>query len=306
MFSEMPTSTWHSGIAQKVQGTWNLHKAISGKDKELEFFLMLSSISGSVGAATESNYCAANSFLDSFGAYRQSIGLPGISVGLGMISEVGFLHENPETEAVLLRKGVHPFTEEELLQILDNALTPPPVDTIMAMDERIGADHYLQGHVLTGLELHGFQKNRDAGFIRGMTVFEDPRCSFIAGAFANSKDMSSANNSLGNGSTGGFPHAIAAELAANDNSSVPSESLIEAIQSVVIDRIATLLLVDSKHLQRDTLLGDFGMESMLAAEFRSDMFRAFKAEVPFAVLMDKRAKIRTVAELIGKGLLEEK
>ena len=32
-----------------------------------------------------------------------------------MISEVGFLHENLGIEAVLLRKGVHPLSEDELL-----------------------------------------------------------------------------------------------------------------------------------------------------------------------------------------------
>ena len=56
---------------------------------------MTSSVSGSVGTATEGNYCAANYFLDIFARFLKSKGLPGISVGLGMISEVGYLHENP-------------------------------------------------------------------------------------------------------------------------------------------------------------------------------------------------------------------
>lgn len=122
---------------------------------------MLSSITGSVGTATESNYGAANSFLDAFGSYRRSHGLPAVSLGLGMISEVGFLHENPEIEAALLRKGVHPFTEAELLQIIDISLSDFTSSISAAIDEGFGLEHQMQGHILTGLELHGFQKIRD-------------------------------------------------------------------------------------------------------------------------------------------------
>ncbi|TAQ88229.1 hypothetical protein B7494_g3462 [Chlorociboria aeruginascens] len=307
LFNAMPRSAWHMGITQKVKGVWNLHNALQGRDNQLDFFLMLSSISGSVGTATESNYCAANAFLDAFGAYRRSIGLPGLSVGLGMISEVGFLHKNPDTEAALLRKGIHPFTEEEMLQILDTALTPPAVvDSTAVLNNGIGSKHYVEGHILTGLELHGFQKIRDAGFIRGANILEDPRCSFIAGAFADSENVSTEDTNTANGAS--FTRAVTAALAGcdSDASSAQINILVGAIQAVVIDRMVTLLLVDLKKLQKDTLLADFGMDSMLAAEFRSDMFRAFKAEVPFAVLMDKRTTIRNVAELIGEKLLAQK
>jgi hypothetical protein len=165
LFKDMDNPTWHAGLVQKIQGTWNIHHALEAQDAALDFFLMLSSITGSVGTATESNYCAANAFLDAFGSYRRSRGLPAVSLGLGMISEVGFLHENPETEAALLRKGVHPFTEAELLHILDISLSDLAFPPSSAVDEGFGLEHQMQGHILTGLELHGFQKNRDQGFV---------------------------------------------------------------------------------------------------------------------------------------------
>ena len=40
-----------------------------------------------------------------------------------MISEVGYLHDNPEIEALLLRKGIQPINEDELLQIIDVSLS---------------------------------------------------------------------------------------------------------------------------------------------------------------------------------------
>jgi hypothetical protein len=297
----MDNATWHAGISQKIQGTWNLHHALKGWDDQLDFFLLLSSITGSVGTATESNYCAANSFLDAFGSYRRSLGLPAVALGLGMISEVGFLHENPETETVLLRKGVHPFTEAELLKIIDIALTKFPSEPSAAVDDGFGHEHGMEGHILTGLELHGFQKIRDQGFVRGTKVLEDPRCTYIAGAFAENIETGDGNQSEDSGSK--LPHAVRIALAENNEATRPSEALIEAVKATVGKQMASLLLVDETSLKKEILLADLGMESMLAAELRSDIYRAFNIDVPFAILLDQRTQIGTVAEIVSQKLL---
>lgn len=62
----MTNEQWHTAVDPKVGGTWNIHNAFLGKDAELDFFLMTSSILGSVGTATEANHCAGNYFLDLF------------------------------------------------------------------------------------------------------------------------------------------------------------------------------------------------------------------------------------------------
>ena len=133
----MSNKSWHTGIDPKLQGCWNLHNAIKGKDNDLDFFFMTSSVSGSIGQAAQANYCAANYALDMFARHRRSMGLPATAVGFGMISEVGYLHENPDIEAILSRSGITALDEDELLQILDIALSQPPDS---------------QSHILTGME----------------------------------------------------------------------------------------------------------------------------------------------------------
>jgi len=98
LFPNMPHAAWHTGIQPKWRGTWNIHEALQGIDDQLEFFLMTSSVSGSVSTATESNYCSANDFLDAFARHRRSLGKPVTSIGFGMISEVGYLHETPRSK----------------------------------------------------------------------------------------------------------------------------------------------------------------------------------------------------------------
>jgi hypothetical protein len=301
LFKDMNNPAWHAGLVQKIQGTWNLHNALVGRDVELDFFLMLSSISGSVGTATESNYCAANAFLDAFGAYRRSRGLPAVSLGLGLISEVGFLHENPDTEAALLRKGIHPFTEAELLQIIDISLSNFPSPPSAAVDEGFGLEHQMQGHMLTGLELHGFQKIRNQGFVRGAKVLEDPRCTYIASAFIETSNEIEGDSNADAGLK--LPRAVRIAMAENVVSTEPSTALLEAIRATVVKQIASLLLVGEEGLTMDTPLANFGMESMLAAEFRSDMYRIFKVDVPFATLLDNRTQIHTVVDNVGRALL---
>ncbi|CAD6442030.1 5fd7581f-a946-47ba-91ea-832565a3a9f9 [Sclerotinia trifoliorum] len=49
-------------------------------------------------------------------------GKKAVSVDLGMISDVDYFHENPEIEALLLRKGIRPLNGEESLQVIDLSL----------------------------------------------------------------------------------------------------------------------------------------------------------------------------------------
>ncbi|CEL04399.1 hypothetical protein ASPCAL05529 [Aspergillus calidoustus] len=158
---------WQTGTLAKVQGTWNLHQARAAEDKEkdLDFFLLTSSIAGKVGTATEANYCAANNFLDAFAQYRRRLGLKAISLGLGMVSEVGYLHEHRDIGKLLHRKGTRPLLEDEMLQIVDFALAQQLTPT--SVRDR---DTLAQSLILTGLEDtgHGNSKAQNTPHSRSM------------------------------------------------------------------------------------------------------------------------------------------
>jgi hypothetical protein len=158
---------WQTGTLAKVQGTWSLHQALAAEDKEkdLDFFLLTSSIAEEVGAATEANHCAANNFLDAFAQYRRRLGLKAISLGLGMVSEVGYLHEHRDIGKLLHRKGIRPLLEDEMLQIVDFALAQQLTPT--SVRDR---DTLAQSLILTGLEDtgHGNSKAQNTPHSRSM------------------------------------------------------------------------------------------------------------------------------------------
>ncbi|KAI5918543.1 hypothetical protein F4810DRAFT_691444 [Camillea tinctor] len=90
----MTLDDYRMAIHAKVEGTKNLHRVSEETQKQpLQFFTMLSSISGIVGSKGQANYASANTFLDAFSSYRQSLGLRANTIDLGMIEDVGYVAE---------------------------------------------------------------------------------------------------------------------------------------------------------------------------------------------------------------------
>jgi hypothetical protein len=116
----MSLDDYHTAVHAKLQGTWNLHYASLAQKKPLDFFTLLSSISGIVGNKGQANYSAANTFLDAFATYRREVlGLPATSVDLGMIEDVGYIAEqNPDLESRFDKKQWTPINEGSLRRIL--------------------------------------------------------------------------------------------------------------------------------------------------------------------------------------------
>jgi acyl carrier protein len=68
-------------MAAKMAGAWHLHEAAGTRG--LDFFVLFSSMVSLFGGPGQSNYAAANGFLDGLARYRRSRGLPGLTVNWG-------------------------------------------------------------------------------------------------------------------------------------------------------------------------------------------------------------------------------
>jgi NADP-dependent 3-hydroxy acid dehydrogenase YdfG len=293
LWADMLGTNWADSIRPKVQGTWNLHHALrkNGRDRELEFFLMTSSICGTVGVATESNYCASNAFLDAFARYRTSLGLPAISIGFGSISEVGYLHEHQEIENLMKRRGVYSIDENEFLQIMDQALMSGNSKSSQARYDKLSTSH-----LLTGIEFIGLQEQRELGFEGDLFVLSDPRAAVYTAAFARDSQKSDAVIQWNN-------HQLPEEVRkALQNES--TTTLLDAITNIVCRKMSNLILLPMEKLQVEKALGEYGLDSMLASEFRTFIFRIFEVDVPFLTVLDKTSSVRSISRLIADQLEE--
>ncbi|KAI2627609.1 polyketide synthase-like protein [Hypoxylon sp. NC1633] len=303
LFYCMSTEAWSRAIRPKWTGTWNLHNALEGSDGTLDFFLMTSSVTGSIGSATESNYCAANAFLDAFSRWRRLQGKPGVSIGLGMIEEVGYLHDNPEVGTLLLRKGIQPLNENELLQVIDLALS----GTGGRRDDRDLLSDPRRSHILTGLEPLGIRDHA-----KGLSVPEgttqDPRMSIITAALASQRETRHVDSVVGQLSQLGKTHwlrdyttspAAGALLCEAD-----APSLYAATLRLLQKRFSALISISMDKIGEHKSFLDFGIDSMLAAEFRTWLWSTLKVDIPFLDILSSRKTLGTIAHYIAEKLAE--
>jgi acyl carrier protein len=104
-------------MSPKVIGAWNLHR--QSLDDPLDFFVLFSSLASMLGSAGQSNYAAANSFLDSLAYYRRSLGRPALSINWGPWADVGMAAVHREG---LSRKGFESITSQEGMEVLERLL----------------------------------------------------------------------------------------------------------------------------------------------------------------------------------------
>ena len=111
--------TFEKVMASKVAGAWNLHTLT--KDRPLDFFLLFSSATSLLGNAGQTNYAAANAFLDALASYRRAQGLPSLSINWGTWSEVG-IAARLGLDKLSPKQGEGTITPEQGWQILEHLL----------------------------------------------------------------------------------------------------------------------------------------------------------------------------------------
>ncbi len=91
-------------LAPKVQGSWNLHDAT--RTRLLDFFVLFSSAASTLGNAGQSNYAAANSFMNALARYRRTLGLCATSICWGPWAQVGMAATGERPGLQMARNGI--------------------------------------------------------------------------------------------------------------------------------------------------------------------------------------------------------
>ncbi|KAA8580583.1 hypothetical protein FQN60_013541 [Etheostoma spectabile] len=112
-------SLYEKVLKPKVNGALNLHHAT--QHCQLDYFVCYSSISAFLGNASQTNYAAANSFLDMFCQYRRKLGLPGQSINWGALN-LGLLFNKEHFQRFLEAKGMMVLDVPEIHKSLEQCL----------------------------------------------------------------------------------------------------------------------------------------------------------------------------------------
>lgn len=261
----------------------------------------MSSISGSIGIATESNYSASNYFLDIFARHRRSLGLPAISVGLGVVSEVGYLHEHPDVQNGLEQKGAAVLDEQDFLQIMDTALASSSLPLSDPESPASSFKTLSKSHILTGLEPTGLLNLRRQGFEGIPATFDDPRALMLRQVFMQAigtHDPSKSNYNESNKSIiSGLPLELA-EALHKTNLDIDSSSVYEIVLSLVVKQFSNFLLTPVDKIDAAKPLVTFGIDSLLAATIRTWFYGSFVVDLPFMTLLSQTTTIADLADSV--------
>lgn len=130
-------------FATKISGSNNLD-ALS-RDLALDFFVLFSSMTSLLGNPGQSNYTAANAYMDGLAMSRHQQNLPALSINWGPFSGVGMASELVSTHQ---ENGVSPLNAQNAFAILDGLLNIPEAQVaVMAVD---WSKVVLQGHPYLG------------------------------------------------------------------------------------------------------------------------------------------------------------
>ncbi|WP_437612231.1 SDR family NAD(P)-dependent oxidoreductase [Sorangium sp. So ce834] len=248
-------------LAPKVNGALHLHELT--EDLDLSAFVLFSSMSGTLGTAGQSNYAAANSFLDAFAAHRRSRGLAATSLAWGFWAQAGVgmtAHLGEAELSRIQRAGLVPIRVEEGLSLLDAALLRPEASLVPA--------HLDLAQMQRGLEASG----ELPALLRALL-----RPGLRKASSATRKEASALRERL-------------SELPEAERLS----SLVELVRAEVA---AVLGLPRSEAVAVDQVLKDLGLDSLMAVELRSRL--SARAEIPLpATLVFDYPTPRAVAELL--------
>ena len=109
-------SSFKNVMAPKVQGAWHLHQLT--QNQPLDFFVLFSSVASLLGSPGQGNHAAANGFLDGLVHYRRTMGLTGLSIHWGAVSQVGEVAQ-PGADASLQKQGMGVISPTQVLESLE-------------------------------------------------------------------------------------------------------------------------------------------------------------------------------------------
>lgn len=259
LMEHMEPSQWNGAVRPKVHGSWNLHERLHSEN--VDFFVLLSSLSGIVGLASQCNYAAGNAFQDALAKHRLSEGLHAAAIDIGVVQAVGVVAENDKLAAGLKRSGYKALTEDQVLQVLESAITSSPQDPMLIGIE--GADWSA-----SGLE-------RDQRFTP-LKVRE-------------------ARNSHGSGKAGG-PGELSGLIAAASSFPEAVEAVVDGITKQLVD----IFMMDESEVDPAKALTAYGVDSLSAVELRNMLALRAGAEVTIFQIM-QATSITGLATVVAAG-----
>ncbi|MBT2479356.1 type I polyketide synthase [Streptomyces sp. ISL-94] len=238
-------------LRPKVDAAWNLHRLT--RDMNLTAFVLFSSIAAVVGGPGQSNYAAANGFLDALARHRHARGRPATSIAWGLWEQEGGMSGH--------------LGEADLGRIARSGFTPVPWE---------------QGTALFDLAVASGRPDIVATPLDTAVLRErDSRPAAVLGSLVRLPARRLAAQD-GEGASGSPAEQLAEKLAGLDPA-----GRRQAVLDAVLARIAEVLgHADTSAIRPDQPLPLLGFDSLTSVELRNRLGVLTAAKLPATLVFD--------------------
>jgi acyl carrier protein len=228
---------------------------------------MLSSISGVIGNATQSAYAAGSAFMDAFAAYRNAMGLPGVSLDLGTITDVGYLAANKELATRMEKQGFKGTDTSTLLELVKFAIA-----------QQSGG----MAQIVTGL---GEWKEGES-----LGNFDAPLFSHFRRRFQRGEEDGQSDDAV---------QTLRDMLRACKT----KEEAVPIVFDAVSGKIAAQLDISVDRVDPSSPLSEFGADSHVAVELRNWISKTLDSSMSILEILASESVLHLAGQIAGRSKL---
>lgn len=267
----MTMADYKAAIIPKVNGSWNLHTQFQHAD--LDFFIMLSSVAGIVGYASQSNYSAGGSYEDALARWRVSRGLPGVALDLCPVKAVGYVAETAGVAGRMAKVGHMLLGEDQLLDVLQSAILAP-YDPQVVVGLNSGPGHHWDRDGES-------QLGRDARFL---ALKYRQKQQQIGGKSVRKG---------GKGSGGSLASKLA-EAASRDEAG-------RLVAEAIAEKLADIFMIPVDEIDPAKHPSQYGVDSLVAVELRNMLALQAAADVSIFGIMQSPSLAALASDVAAKS-----
>ncbi|KAL3877127.1 hypothetical protein ACJMK2_034880 [Sinanodonta woodiana] len=264
LFLELTPDKFDTVMLPKVAGSWNLHHV--SLSLPLDFFVLHSSISGILGSPGDSNYGAANTFLDALSHYRRQKGLPCQSINWGGL-HVG-LAASPQFATIFEARGFLRLDEEQIRHCFLHALMQ---DLPQVVYSSLDWDLIAKDYAKPGMDVNLFKVSNILKIKRLNSPEQGPGLKKFS--------------------------LIDWQTFQAENRSAQLQTVIEIVKEIT----GIVTNVDVSELQPESVLANVGIDSLSAIHYINIISDVFKCKLPVQKVLSPDSSIQGLA-----GFLTEK
>ncbi|KAL7907284.1 hybrid PKS-NRPS [Trichoderma velutinum] len=243
LFADMSFDVLQNTLKPKVDGSRNLDQVFY--DTPLDFFVLFSSLGSIIGNPGQSNYHAANLYMEGLCAQRRSRGLAASAMHVGMVADIGYVARRGQSMEDHLRKMFFlPLSESDVHQLFAESILTSQ-DTVSGLEPFVDSPEAPKRPPWEG----------------------NPRFAHFMRKEASSNEVSK-------------DHTLDTDYKKRLQSDESEDSLIEMVQQVFARKLESMMQLSPNSINLNVPLIDLGVDSLLAVEIRSWFLKKLDMDVP--------------------------